>query len=71
MKMGSVDQTGTLEPKGEINTCPACGYTDGFHVAFDFSDAAAGNEARGEIYLICPSCRKRYRPGWKVIWEAV
>ena len=36
MKMGSVDQAGTMEPKGEIYTCPACGYTDGFHVAFDF-----------------------------------
>ena len=62
MKMGSSEGIGTIKPEGEIYTCPACGYTDGFHVSFNLLDS--GGEA--EIILICPSCNARFALGWKV-----
>ena len=60
--MGASEKAAVLEPAGEIHTCPACGYTDGFHVSFKF----AGDSGKAEIYLICPNCHKRFRLDWQV-----
>jgi uncharacterized C2H2 Zn-finger protein len=65
MEMGTGEEISRIQPEGEIFACPACGYTDGFHVSFCLSEPASG----GEIYLICPSCHRRFRIGWKVQME--
>jgi hypothetical protein len=49
-----------LKPKEELSICPACGYTDGFHVSFKKSSRPAG----WEIILICPQCHKKYSVTW-------
>jgi hypothetical protein len=61
MVMGARDAVEKIKPEGEIYTCPACGYTDGFHVSFKM---AAGKK-KAEIYLICPNCHSRFRLGWQ------
>lgn len=61
MEMGSRDKVENIMPEGEIYTCPTCGYTDGFHVAFKAEDQ--GRKAL--IYLICPNCHSRFRIGWQ------
>jgi len=60
MEMGSADKVQEIRPEGEIYSCPACGYTDGFHVAFK-----AAVNSRADIYLICPNCHSRFRIGWQ------
>ena len=62
MVMGSSKEIGRIEPKGEIYVCPACGYTDGFHVSFLFKE----ENSDAEVYLICPKCHSRFKIGWKV-----
>lgn len=62
MEMGSSKEIGVLAPKGEIYACPSCGYTDGFHVSFRWNEGAS----EGEVYLICPSCHRRFRMGWQI-----
>jgi len=49
-----------LKIEGRVDTCPACGYTDGFHISFD----KVGSTAK--IILICPQCQARYDPDWAV-----
>ncbi|MDX1775194.1 MAG: hypothetical protein R3297_01285 [Desulfobulbales bacterium] len=61
MIMGK-DMIATIEPRGEIYTCPACGYTDGFHVSFKVHE----NNKDADICLICPNCHSRYELGWQV-----
>jgi hypothetical protein len=61
MAMGSSEEITSIEPRGEIFACPTCGYNDGFHVSFNMSETAP----EAEIYLICPSCHRRFRIGWK------
>ncbi len=51
-----------IKAEGKISTCPACGYKDGFHVAFDMD----GNLGKGEIILICPDCHRQFKMGWQV-----
>jgi uncharacterized protein YbaR (Trm112 family) len=63
--MGSTEAINSIEPSGEIFTCPACKYTDGFHVSFRVS----GPAQEPEVYLICPSCHRRFRIGWKISLE--
>ncbi|MDY6843405.1 MAG: hypothetical protein SVW57_04870 [Thermodesulfobacteriota bacterium] len=43
-----------------IDTCPICGYTDGFHVSFHVTRDAT------QIILICPQCHRRYNPFWEI-----
>ena len=43
-----------IEVGDELHACPACGYAQGFHVAF----VRDGEALRLE--LICPSCGARY-----------
>lgn len=62
MEMGSRERAETIIPEGEIYACPACGYTDGFHVSFKVSDV----KRKADIYLICPNCHKRFILGWQV-----
>jgi uncharacterized C2H2 Zn-finger protein len=62
MEMGAEKEIERLDPTGEVYRCPSCGYEDGFHVSFRFES----KRAAGEVYLICPSCHKRFRPGWKI-----
>jgi predicted RNA-binding Zn-ribbon protein involved in translation (DUF1610 family) len=62
MAMGTDERIDFLAPEGEIYTCPACGYTDGFHVSFKMMPTAE----KAEIYLICPNCHSRFRLGWQV-----
>ena len=47
-----------LNINGTTDTCPVCGYKDGFHVSFK---AVSGNI---KIILICPSCHSRFDPSW-------
>ena len=63
MVMGSTTKIEPLPLHDEIYICPACGYQDGFHVSFKMNDK--GKNA--EVYLICPNCSVRYRPGWQVV----
>ncbi|MCX6340148.1 MAG: hypothetical protein NTX71_09565 [Candidatus Aureabacteria bacterium] len=60
--MGAAKKIMTIAPEGEIYRCPACGYTDGFHVSFSFKEKSES----AEIYLICPNCHGRFRIGWGV-----
>ena len=62
MEMGSKNEVQAIEPRGEIYQCPSCGYQDGFHISFQWSQ----EDSEGEIYLICPSCHSRFRIGWKI-----
>ena len=62
MEMGAKDKVGTIKPEGEIYICPACGYTDGFHVSFKVGESTR----KADICLICPNCHKRFQLGWQV-----
>lgn len=62
MEMGSKSEIAGIKPEGEVYRCPACGYTDGWHVSF--KAGASGRDA--EIILICPNCHSRFRVGWQV-----
>jgi len=62
MDMGSSEEIVTIKPEGEIYTCPACQYKDGFHVSFDLREASG----EGRIILICPSCHRRFTIGWDI-----
>lgn len=50
-----------LEIKGTVDTCPLCGYDDGFHTSFQ----ASGSDIC--IMLICPQCHSKFDPGWDVM----
>ena len=67
MVMGAKDRIGSIEPLGEIYTCPACGYTDGFHVSFKVQE----NNEDADIILICPNCHSRFELGWQVSLKSV
>lgn len=56
-----------IEPEGSVSTCPACGYRDGFHVAFRFE----GDAGKGAVILICPACHQRFEIGWPVAMKKV
>ncbi len=43
-----------------IDTCPSCGYTDGFHTSFKIQEGTIN------IILICPQCHARFDPGWEM-----
>jgi hypothetical protein len=45
---------------GKVDTCPMCGYADGFHVSFN------GRVDRINIILICPECHTRFDPHWRM-----
>ena len=49
-----------LKLEGTVDTCPVCGYTDGWHVSFKVE----GDLKR--IILICPQCHSRFDPEWKI-----
>jgi len=51
-------QAEKLELSGTVDTCPVCGYTDGFHVSFEV------NNGSKNIKLICPQCHSRFNPNW-------
>jgi len=42
------------------DTCPVCGYTDGFHVSFK------EHIDRMRIILICPECHSKFDPTWEI-----
>lgn len=65
MTMGGKEEIWDVTPEDEFYKCPACGYSDGFHVAFKM----APNDTKGEIVLICPQCHKRFRIGWPVTMD--
>ena len=46
----------------ELHICPACGYTDGFHVSFKKAKSSKG----WNVILICPQCHKKYQIDWNV-----
>ena len=43
-----------------IDTCPVCGYTDGFHASFKVFNSAIA------VILICPQCHTRFDAGWEI-----
>lgn len=49
-----------LKIEDTVDTCPVCGYTDGWHVSFKVKD-----EER-VIILICPDCHSRFDPDWNL-----
>jgi len=49
-------KTEPIEVADDLYACPACGYTDGFHVAFVREEQ--GDSLRLE--LICPRCSARF-----------
>jgi len=49
-----------LAMKGRVNTCPACGYDDGFHVSFSVK------KTRTDVVLICPMCSSRFKTKWTI-----
>lgn len=51
-----------IKPDQELHVCPACGYTDGFHVSFKKSQ----RRTRWYVILICPQCHARYQINWHV-----
>jgi ssDNA-binding Zn-finger/Zn-ribbon topoisomerase 1 len=55
-----------IKPEDELSTCPACGYTDGFHVSFKKAAGPAG----WEIILICPQCHRKYAAAWRIQLDA-
>jgi transcription elongation factor Elf1 len=55
--MGKVQK---LDLNGTVDTCPVCGYTDGFHVSFKVDGDLK------EITLICPQCHNHFDPEWKI-----
>jgi uncharacterized protein YbaR (Trm112 family) len=50
----------TLEK--ELHICPACGYTDGFHVSFKKAKSSKG----WNVILICPQCHAKYQIDWEI-----
>ncbi|MDY7032113.1 MAG: hypothetical protein SVY10_09445 [Thermodesulfobacteriota bacterium] len=42
-----------------IDTCPVCGYADGFHVSFKV------NNGIRTVILICPECHTRFDAMWE------
>lgn len=60
--MGAKAEITAIDPHGEINRCPSCGYQDGFHVSFRFEPKGSA----AEVILICPSCHSRFCLGWKI-----
>lgn len=62
MVMGTDNEITPIVPAGEIYTCPACNYKDGFHVSFQMDGATK----KGQIILICPNCHSRFSIGWPV-----
>ena len=65
MEMGQRDNIERIAPEGEIYLCPACQYTDGFHVSFKMQ----GDTGTAEVILICPNCHRRFRIGCRVDLE--
>jgi len=49
-----------LTIKETTDTCPVCGYSDGFHVSFK------DTMGRLRIILICPECHARFDPSWEI-----
>ncbi len=49
-----------LRLEGTVDTCPVCGYTDGWHVSFKIKDSTK------MIILICPDCHSRFDPDWNL-----
>lgn len=47
-----------LKMEGTVDTCPVCGYTDGWHVSFKVKEGVR------HIILICPQCHSRFDPEW-------
>ncbi len=45
-----------IEVADDLYACPACDYTDGFHVAF----VREGEGDSLRLELICPSCSARF-----------
>jgi len=55
--MGKVQK---LVVDGTVDTCPVCGYTDGWHVSFKVEDSVK------MIILICPDCHSRFNSDWNL-----
>ena len=50
-----------LNMNESVDTCPVCGYTDGFHASFKVLKGAAM-----AVILICPQCHTRFDAGWEI-----
>ena len=49
-----------IELEGTTDTCPVCGYDDGFHTSFNVLESSI------LIILICPECHSKFDPGWEM-----
>ena len=60
-----------LKPVDDLHTCPACGYTLGFHTSFVNANANKDNPVKStretwRVILICPECGARFDVGWRI-----
>ena len=55
-----VEEIKNLTIAGTVDTCPECGYANGFHVSFKV------HLGRIRIILICSECHARFNPQWEV-----
>ncbi len=62
MKKGIRKPIEKMRLRGEVSSCPACDYKDGFHVSFNLDD----NSRTGTIILVCPQCSIRFSVGWPI-----
>ena len=65
MSMASGKKIKKITLQDEIYACPACDYTDGFHVSFK----KCGKTQTYRIILICPQCHSRFETNWKAVMD--
>jgi DNA-directed RNA polymerase subunit M/transcription elongation factor TFIIS len=51
-----------IKLEDELSICPACGYSDGFHVSFKKAAGPGG----WNVILICPQCHRKYAAAWHI-----
>lgn len=69
--MPDLKEITSLTVEHELHTCPACGYTLGFHTSFVSAgtgrDTPVPSPPEGyRVVLICPECGARYDVGWRI-----
>lgn len=69
--MAEPGEISMLKAGDELHTCPACGYSLGFHTSFVSASANRNNPVKStrdvyRVILICPECGARYDVGWRV-----
>jgi len=69
--MPNHEEITTIAVKGDLRSCPACGYDRGFHVSFAGTGPGRDTPVRStreifRVILVCPECGARFDAGWRV-----